>query len=144
MSFKGLDYLLHPKDYQNVPAAIKLLKVFANETIINFEETNLLEADVSNEFQLLALISRLLLSFFTNPNINLCDQLVDLATLAHLLLFVYRRHLTKFMTNNLYSDLQSTIQDAFIAAAKFKLYTPLEDLLLILLGKSCLIGLIFL
>jgi hypothetical protein len=131
----GLDSLLNPKDYQNVPAAVKLLKVFALEPITNFVETNPLENDISNEFKLLSFISKLVLSFFIDPNTNLSDQLVDLATLAHVLLFVYRRQQTKFMTNNLYCDIQSTIQDSFIAAAKFKLYTPLVDLLIILLGE---------
>jgi hypothetical protein len=51
---------------------------------------------------------------------SLEKQLVDLAALAHYLLFIFRRHKTYFMTKDLYCDIQTTIQDAFICASTCK------------------------
>ena len=45
---------------------------------------------------------------------------MNMSYLSHLLLFIFRRHKTKFITNNLYCDLQSTINDAFVVAAKYQ------------------------
>ena len=41
-----------------------------------------------------------------------------------------------FINNNMYHDMKSTIQDAFIAAEKFNRTKPDEDLLLMLLGTD--------
>ena len=37
---------------------------------------------------------------------------------AHLLLLIYRKQKTNFLTNDLYYDIQETIQDAYVCAAK--------------------------
>ncbi len=90
---KGIDFLLNPKDYQNVPAAIKLVRIFANsKDSLESNTAKPMEADVSTEFALLAELFRLLLSFSTDPYMNLNEQLVDLSALAHLLFYIYRRN----------------------------------------------------
>lgn len=81
-------------------------------------------------------VCRLLFLFFTDTSIYLIDQLVGLAELSHLLLFIYRKSKSKFMTKDLYSDLQSTIQDAFICTSFFKTYNPNQKLHLMLLGTD--------
>ncbi len=115
---KGIDFLLNPKDYQNVPAAIKLVRIFANsKDSLESNTAKPMEADVSTEFALLAELSRLLLSFSTDPYMNLNEQLVDLSALAHLLFYIYRRN------KNQVHDQQPLLwptnynKDAFIAAA---------------------------
>ena len=52
-----------------------------------------------------------------NSKANLCDQLTDLAQLSFLLLIIYRKHGTAFMTKDLYCDIQSAIQDAHVSVA---------------------------
>ena len=56
----------------------------------------------------------LILSFFAFKSLNLSDQLVKLATLSDYLFYVFRRNKNSFMTKDVYMDIQSTIQYAFI------------------------------
>jgi hypothetical protein len=112
-----VEHLINPKDRQNVPAAVSLFKLIKSVSE-NINEGNHIKADALSEYQLLAKIVDLLLSIFVNPSISLFKQLCNLALLSHVILFVYRKHKTAFLTNDLYSDIQSTIQDAFVCAAK--------------------------
>lgn len=115
---KGLESWLNPKDYQNVPAAVTLLMLLSTTPTIKPDDS--FGKDVILEFELLGKIFKTFLSFFAFTNLSLEKQLVDLATLAHYLFYIYRRNKTAFMTKDLYMDIQSTIQDAFICAATFK------------------------
>ena len=92
--------------------------------------------DVVKEIKVFAKLSELLLSIFTDPKINLLEQLVKLAQLGFMLLIIYRRNGSAAMTNDLYLDIQSTIQDAYIAASYFKKESPASDLLLYQLGTD--------
>ena len=117
--------LLNPHDKQNVPMAVSLLEMIHQLTKEDFYEDNSnknnpLNKDIYNELKLLGIITSLFLSLFTKLDINLIDQLMNMSYLSHLLLFIFRRHKTKFLTNNLYCDLQSTINDAFVVAAKYQ------------------------
>jgi hypothetical protein len=113
-----LESLLDPKDYQNVPAAVSLLMLFSTTPTV--EPADSFGKDMLLEFELLGKIFNKFLSFFAFTKVSLEKQLVDLATLAHYLFYVYRRNKTAFMTKDLYMDIQSTIQDAFICASTFK------------------------
>jgi hypothetical protein len=136
-----INHLLDPKDKQNVPAAVKLFTLIAEKiNMCETEHLTVFEKDEYNEFQLLSLISNLLLSVFVLPTINLLDQLTSLALLAHLLLYIYRKHKTNFMTNDLYSDIQSTIQSVFITVAKFQSKNSDQSLYLYQLGTDQLEG----
>lgn len=48
------------------------------------------------------------------------DQLISLAKLAFMLLYIYRRNKNHFITKDLYCDIHSTIQDAFVCTAKYQ------------------------
>lgn len=119
-NYSNTSDLLNPRDKQNVPKAVALLKLI-HEFTVGPAPLDPIKKDVFNELKLLGILSSLLLSIFINLDINLIDQLLNLAHLSHLLLFIFRRHSTKFLTNNLYSDIQSTIADAFVVTAKFQL-----------------------
>ena len=80
--------------------------------------------------------SELLLSIFANPKINLLVQMVNLAQLSFMLLIIYRRNGSSFITNDLYSDIQSTIQDAFVAASHFRVKRSENDFLIYQLGTD--------
>ncbi len=113
-----MESLLNPKDYQNVPAAVSLLMLFS--TTPNLKPIDSFGNDVILEFELLGKIFNNFLSFFAFTTISLENQLVDLASLAHYLFYIFRRNKTSFITKDLYMDIQSTIQDAFICASTFK------------------------
>ncbi len=134
-----LDKLLDIKGKQNVSTAVKLLNLIKESTFQSADDivfSNHLERDVYNEYQLLAELASLFLSIFTNPLIDLFEQLCNLAILSHLLLFIFRRNKTDFITNSLYLDFQSIIQDAFVCVAKHKQQTSKEPLFLFQLGTD--------
>ncbi len=120
-----MESLLNPKDYQNVPAAVSLLMLLSTPPTLKPEAKDSFNNDIILEFELLGKIFNNFLSFFAFPKISLETQLVNLATLAHYLFYVIRRNKTSFITKDLYMDIQSTIQDAFICASTFKSKTIL-------------------
>ena len=131
--------LLEPKDYQNVPAAVKLMeeigKIDENPSILNK-----VSLDIKNEIKLFILIVRKLLVIFTEVSISLYEQLSSLASLSFLIFFIQRRNRTNFLTNDLYTDIQMTIQDSFWATYIFQKHASnfTEDfkLFLYLLGTD--------
>ena len=112
-----IDSLLKVKDKQNVPLAVELVE-FLGEVDSYAVSTNPLEYNINQEIRLLAIISKLLLSLFAQPCICLVVQLTNMSNLSHLLLIIYRKKQTQFLTNDLYNDIQSTIQDAYFSTAK--------------------------
>ena len=78
--------------------------------------------DILNEINILNFLMTNFLVYFTNPKINLEDQLISLARFSIALLIIYRRNKTKLITADLYNDLQSTVQDAFLAVKSFQSY----------------------
>jgi len=73
--------------------------------------------------KLFSIICDLFLVFFQDVKISLMDQLVKLAQLSHVLLYVFvksKKEKFHFLKKDLYMDIQSTIQDAFICAAKYR------------------------
>ncbi len=95
-----------------------------------------MQKEIMREYQCLSAIIEPLLTIFTNPRVNINTQLVGLASCAHLMLFVYRKHKSKFMTLALFLDIQSTIQDAFNAARRFNVKGTIYKLFLFMLGTD--------
>ena len=120
-----------------MPAAVELIMLIKKKTeIIPESGLNDLEKDVFKELQLFGLIGSLLCSIFYETKISLIDQLIKLSQLAHIMLVVFRRHRTQFITNNLYTDIQSTIQDAFVSAAIFHENSSNSNLYLFMRGTD--------
>ncbi len=71
---------------------------------------------------------RPLLNLFVNLKISLLKQLIQLAYCSHLILHIYRKWKSKFITRELYLDIQSTIQDTFLSVSIFKEKNPLVNL----------------
>jgi hypothetical protein len=129
--------LMDVKDKQNVPSAVKLFKLIKEKTE-GPPDANLskLKKDLYHELQLFGLIGCLLCSIFYETKTSLVDQLVKLSHLSHILLFVFRRNNVNFLTTNLYADIQSTIQDAFVSAAIMQEHSPNTKLFLFMLGSD--------
>ncbi len=71
--------------------------------------------------KLFSIICDLFLVFFQDVKISLMDQLVKLAQLSHVLLYVFvksKEEKFHFLKKDLYMDIQFTIQDAFISFKK--------------------------
>ena len=130
-----VDTILNVKDKQNVPHAVQLFDML-NE--LDMEGVTGLELDVYKEIKVFNHIGQLLLSIFRDTTLNLLDQLVRLSELGFILLIIYRQLGTDFMTNALYLDIQSTIQDAFVVASRFKVKGTDGSLLLYMLGTDLL------
>jgi hypothetical protein len=111
---------LNPPDKQNVPYAVLLFQGLTE----SFPLTNVISHDLVREIECLNEIVKPLLEIFSKPTINLFDQLVSLAFCSHMLLFIYLQWRKRFLTKDLYCDLQATIQDAFMVVHKFHLLNP--------------------
>ena len=105
--------LLDPKDYQNVPSAVKLFKALTNINESQFDQLNKAALDVKHEIQLFIILIKKLLIVFTGLNMSLHEQLSSLACLSFLLFCIQFRNNTSFLTNALYSDIQMTFQNHF-------------------------------
>ncbi len=118
-----LKHLMNPSDYQNVPAAVKLLqglKDIDNCTIKINEATE----EIKKEIKLLSIIVEYLLNAFTYTKINLDTQLIALSTLSFLLFYIYLKHKSKFLTKDLYMDIQTSILSAFNQAILYQKHNP--------------------
>ena len=73
--------------------AVQLYSMIYDLTL-NKKSENLVENDVINEFRLFGLIAHLLFSIFVKPNIDLISQLVNLAYLSYLFLYLFGRNKT--------------------------------------------------
>ena len=115
-----MKHLLTPSDYQNVPAAVELLSNLQTDTCAKGQLT----ATIISEIDCFNKIVKPFLDILTNPKINLYDQLRGLALSSHLLLFLYRKWKKRFLTKQLYMDLQSTIQCAFCCTVTCNKFYP--------------------
>ena len=86
---------------------------FPNQLTENNNEGSSINYDIYKEYQLICKIGALLLCIFNDTFIDLSKQ-----PIFHLLLFIYRKQKTNFLTNDLYYDIPETIQDAYVCAAK--------------------------
>jgi hypothetical protein len=132
--YSEIDSLLDAKDKQNVPNAVKLLQLLEDLNPDSYESAT--TKDIVNEIKVFGHIAKLLLSVFVDPKIDLFVQLYNLAQLSFILLIIFKKHGTKFMLGNLYLDIQSVIQDAFVAVAYFKSVTSTKPLYIHLLGTD--------
>ena len=91
---QGLEQLLNPKDKQNVPAAVKLLNLLGSPPTV--QPKNQIDNDILSEIRLAGIISKLLLSIFTNTSISLLDQLICLVISY---LFCYFSYIVEIKAN---------------------------------------------
>ena len=64
-----------------------------------------------------------LLSLYSYVHLDITSQLENISTVLHVLL-VLERVFPSFIPNQLYHDMQSTFEDAFFCAAKWKVKCP--------------------
>ena len=112
---------LYPNDRQNVPAVLKLVEKI-NECISEMENCDdQIYKELRKSVTILVYIFDGIICIFSSPKINLCDQLMRLSTLAHILYHQYREYGTKFMPGQLYHDLQRMVQASYYSCVVLKL-----------------------
>lgn len=116
--------LLNPADRQNVPLAHKLLVAISRVSCQHESNFSTQEKVFLPELRILGALADALCALYAKYEKSLQDILVDLSLAAHILLYVYREKGTGFIGNQLYHDLQKTINDIFATVAKFRAWCP--------------------
>ena len=125
--------LLNPPDKQNVPLAVRLLQLLIEDVAIENLPPGIL--DLVPALQVMRVICKGIFSFFAYPNNSLDTSLGDIAAMSHVLFDLYAtRNIS--IPNVLYHAIQSTVQNAFFTAAKYKVMAPNENLYLYQLGSD--------
>ncbi|KAL1703295.1 hypothetical protein EV121DRAFT_208304, partial [Schizophyllum commune] len=125
--------LLNPKDPQDVPRAVMLLKRVAE--LRNLDTTSFSPADrvIHRALSLVGEAIHSLIEPFTNPALSLSAQITHIIKAAHLFAALYKRHYTSFMSNQLYGDLQCMLKTAIFNTAKTQELDPALKVFLCLL-----------
>ncbi|KAK6966859.1 hypothetical protein R3P38DRAFT_3337699 [Favolaschia claudopus] len=130
--------LLDPADGQNVSKAIKLLLC-----IVELGKLDLANYDPSEgaELEALSLLGEMfhaLLEPFINVRLSLSEQIESLVRFSHLLCALYMQNGTSFMSNQLYSDLQTMVKNAILTVPKVRLINGRLKVYICLLGDDVL------
>ena len=120
MNEREIKPILDPVDKQNVPLAVKLLEALSEDPP---ESLSVGLKDLLPALKVLQTICIGVLSWFARPSMDIDDILGRVSAMSHLVMFLkHNGDLT--IPNVLYHDLQSTVQNSFFMAAKFKVYFP--------------------
>ncbi|EIW53976.1 uncharacterized protein TRAVEDRAFT_88281, partial [Trametes versicolor FP-101664 SS1] len=121
---------------QDVPRAIEFLE--AVEEIKDLPTDGCSPGELQ-EAQLVGLVGDIFMSFmdaFVRPDWSLSQQLVSLSKFAHAAFALFRIHGVNFMPNQLYSDMQMTVKNAFFCIAKQQELDGSQPFYLFLLGDD--------
>jgi hypothetical protein len=77
---------------------------------------------------------------FTDVDMNLTNQLENLATYSFLAAAMHIRHGTNCLTSVLYTDTQATVKNIIFTVARMQKIDPEKALYLLLEGTDCLEG----
>ncbi|CEL58799.1 hypothetical protein RSOLAG1IB_12200 [Rhizoctonia solani AG-1 IB] len=132
ISASRLESLFDNSDCQSVPKAHTLLKgVYDVSQLPNSQKQPMLRPFV--------LLGDLLYAFYaphTTPSMSLSQQVVSLAKCAFLLFALFRLEGTRFITSQLYYDIQASIKNAIFCIAKTQLLDPTRPFYLIHTGDD--------
>ena len=130
-----INAMLSPDDKQNVPNAVKLLKVFSAD--INKNSLPIGFVDILPAVTAMNTICQGVLALFDSIELSIEEQLGRISTMSHTLFFLEILGDLE-MPNVLYHDLQATVQNVFFTAAKYIAYYPEKRLHLFQLGSDSL------
>ncbi|KAI0355713.1 hypothetical protein OH77DRAFT_1402816, partial [Trametes cingulata] len=127
---------MNPADAQDVPRAIEFLE--AVEEIQRLPVHGCHPGELQ-ETQLIGVVGDLFAAFldaFIDPDLSLSQQLSSLSKFAHAAFALFRAHGVNFMPNQLYSDMQMTVKNAFFCVAKQQNLNGSKPFYLFLLGDD--------
>ncbi|KIY63144.1 hypothetical protein CYLTODRAFT_403633 [Cylindrobasidium torrendii FP15055 ss-10] len=133
-----VNFLLSPKDLQDVPRAIKLLRVTADLRHMSTVGMTAAQLDVHSALCLLAELLDALVEPFANPAMSLSEQITSLSQFSFILAALYSDHGNSFIPHPLYFDLQSMVKAAYARVVQTKLLNPEYNVFLCLLGDDVL------
>ncbi|KAL1739553.1 hypothetical protein HDZ31DRAFT_8467, partial [Schizophyllum fasciatum] len=102
--------LLNPKDAQDVPRAIKLLSRISELRHIDTETLTPSQYVVFKALLILGEAFHSLLEPYINRKLSLSEQITHLVMSAHIFCALHLQHGTKFISNQLYGDIQCMIK----------------------------------
>ena len=142
------DSLLNPRDKQNVPLAVQLLRHFSKavEDVDKLKAINFKIEGIAEELHLMKYVIDGVLCTFVDTTITIKEQLTKISFAAHVLMILQRElhnigtgtSTGSFIPNQLYHDLQASFEDAFFCAAKWKIYHTSLPLFLMLCSNDVL------
>ncbi|CUA75805.1 hypothetical protein RSOLAG22IIIB_06086 [Rhizoctonia solani] len=127
-----LDALFDNSDRQSVPKAHTLLKGVCNVSQL----PEIRKQPGHKPFVLLGELLYAFISPYTVPSMSLLQQVIYLAKCAFILFALFRLDGTRFITGQLYYDIQTTIKTAMFSIAKMQVLAPREPFYLIQLGTD--------
>ncbi|KAF5313760.1 hypothetical protein D9619_013711 [Psilocybe cf. subviscida] len=130
--------LLSPKDAQDVPRAVKLLKLTSDLRKIDASDLNPSETSTHSALCLLGEMLDALIEPFTDPTCTLSQQIISLVKFAHIACALFMKHEGDFMPQHLYSDLQCMFRTAIFRVAHTQIFDPSLKVFLCLLGDDVL------
>ncbi|KAG8735376.1 hypothetical protein FRC10_010673 [Ceratobasidium sp. 414] len=132
MTTGRLDSLFYNTDRQNVPRAHALLKAI-------YDAAQLPDIRSQTANQPFVLLAEFLHAFYaphTTPSMSLSQQVASIAECAFLLFAIFRVDWTRFISTQLYYDIQASIKNAVFCIAKTKLLDPTQCFYLLQLGDD--------
>ncbi|EEB96566.1 hypothetical protein MPER_04280, partial [Moniliophthora perniciosa FA553] len=123
---------------QDVPRAVKLLTLIVELRELDVSEFGPAKSITHKALCLLAEVLEALVDPFTNPNMDLGDQIESLSKFAHLICSLFIKNSTSFMPNQLYGDLQAMVKNAVFTVARHLNLDPEMEVFICLLGDDVL------
>ena len=140
MPLEDVEVLLDPADHQNVPKTVELLRAIIELKTHNAPQSPAQQA-THRAIRLFSKLWGLLLSAFLERKFSLSQQLEHLSAFAHLLFALFRlNHASKFMSGQLYIDLQAMVKAAFTCVGQQQLLDDSQPFHLHQLGSDRLEG----
>ena len=114
-SIKKISNMLDPNDKQNVPVALNLYDAMKECAEFLKDTADPVCKELKDAINIYYHILDGIVSIFSDPNINLEDQLIKLSKLSHILFAEYRKSGTGFVPGQPYHDVQRMVQACFFA-----------------------------
>jgi hypothetical protein len=133
-----IQYVLDPKDRQDVVLAYKLLKDLWSLPPADPVASNQPYVETRDALRLYGQLSYHLIFPYICVDLSLSEQLGHLSTAIHLLLalYVHGDARSQFIPNNLFVDIGIMIKNVFICVAKAKVDHPFSPFFIVLLGTD--------
>ena len=114
-NIKKISNMLDPNDKQNVPVALNLYDAMKECAEFLKDTADPVCKELKDAINIYYHILDGIVSIFSDPNINLEDQLIKLSKLSHILFAEYRKSGTGFVPGQPYHDVQRMVQACFFA-----------------------------
>ena len=114
-NIKKISTMLDPNDKQNVPLVLNLYDALKECREFFKNTSDPVCKELRDSMKIFYHILDGIVSVFSDPTIDLEDQLIKLSKLSHILLAEYRKSGTKFVPGQLYHDVQRMVQACFFA-----------------------------